>query len=50
MIVTDPCSKADPLTPPEYKNLEALGKVDLLLVTHRHLEVLPLKAGEKAVF
>ena len=25
-----------PLTPPEYRNLEALGKVDVLLVTHAH--------------
>lgn len=36
VIVTDPWLKANPLTPPEYKKLEALGKVDVLLVTHGH--------------
>lgn len=36
VIVTDPWLKQNPLTPPEYKNLEALGKVDVLLVTHGH--------------
>ncbi|MBA2961579.1 MULTISPECIES: metal-dependent hydrolase [Ramlibacter] len=36
VIVTDPWLKPNPLTPPEYKNLEALGKVDVLLVTHGH--------------
>jgi L-ascorbate metabolism protein UlaG (beta-lactamase superfamily) len=36
VIVTDPWLKANPLTPPQYKNLEALGKVDVLLVTHGH--------------
>jgi L-ascorbate metabolism protein UlaG (beta-lactamase superfamily) len=36
VIVTDPWLKANPLTPPQYKNLEALGKVDVLLVTHAH--------------
>jgi L-ascorbate metabolism protein UlaG (beta-lactamase superfamily) len=36
VIVTDPWLKANPLTPPEYKNLQALGKVDVLLVTHGH--------------
>jgi L-ascorbate metabolism protein UlaG (beta-lactamase superfamily) len=38
VIVTDPWLKQNPLTPPEYKNLEALGKVDVLLVTHGHLD------------
>jgi L-ascorbate metabolism protein UlaG (beta-lactamase superfamily) len=38
VIVTDPWLKANPLTPPEYKNLEALGKVDVLLVTHGHTD------------
>ena len=36
VIVTDPWLLKNPLTPPQYKNLEALGKVDLLLVTHGH--------------
>lgn len=38
VIVTDPWLIQNPLTPPEYKNLEALGKVDVLLVTHGHLD------------
>ena len=38
VIVTDPWLKANPLTPPEYRNLEALGKVDVLLVTHGHVD------------
>jgi L-ascorbate metabolism protein UlaG (beta-lactamase superfamily) len=38
VIVIDPWLKQNPLTPPEYKNLEALGKVDVLLVTHGHLD------------
>lgn len=37
-IVTDPWLKANPLTPPEYKNLENLGRVDVLLVSHGHLD------------
>ncbi len=36
VIVTDPWLVKNPLTPPQYKTLEALGKVDLLLVTHGH--------------
>lgn len=36
VIVTDPWLRQNPLTPPEYKKLEALGKVDVLLVTHGH--------------
>lgn len=36
VIVIDPALTVMPATPPEYKNLEALGKVDLLLVTHGH--------------
>jgi L-ascorbate metabolism protein UlaG (beta-lactamase superfamily) len=36
VIVTDPWLIKDPLTPAKYKNLEALGKVDVLLVTHGH--------------
>ncbi len=38
IIITDPWLLQNPLTPPEYKNLEALGKVDLLLVTHVHMD------------
>ena len=41
VIVTDPWllphpGLMNPLTPPQYRNLEALGKVDVLLVTHAH--------------
>lgn len=36
VIVIDPAMSAIPATPPEYKKPEALGKVDLLLVTHGH--------------
>ena len=35
-IVTDPWLRLNPLTPPEYKQLDKLGKVDVLLVTHGH--------------
>ena len=38
VIVTDPWLRQNPVTPAEYKNLEALGKVDLLLVTHGHFD------------
>src|ERR1700712_517101 len=37
-IVIDPYLTANPKTPPAYKKLEALGKVDLILVTHGHLD------------
>lgn len=36
VIVIDPFLKKNPKTPAEYKDLEALGKVDLILVTHGH--------------
>jgi len=36
VIVTDPWLIKNPLTPAQYKNLEALGKVDLILVSHGH--------------
>ena len=36
VIVTDPWLTPNPLTPAKYKDLGALGKVDLLLVTHGH--------------
>ena len=38
VIVTDPWLKANPLTPVEFKTLENLGKVDVLLVSHGHLD------------
>ncbi len=36
VIVIDPWLKANPKTPAEYKDLDKLGKVDLILVTHAH--------------
>jgi L-ascorbate metabolism protein UlaG (beta-lactamase superfamily) len=36
VIVTDPWLSKNPLTPAKYKDLGALGKVDVLLVTHAH--------------
>lgn len=36
VIITDPWLTPNPLTPPQYKKLENLGKVDVLLVTHAH--------------
>ena len=36
VIVIDPWLKANPLAPAEFKNLSALGKPDVLLVTHGH--------------
>ena len=36
VIVIDPYLKKNPMTPAKYKDLEALGKVDLILVTHGH--------------
>src|SRR4051812_9184327 len=36
VIVIDPWLTKDPKTPAQYKNLDALGHVDLLLVTHAH--------------
>jgi L-ascorbate metabolism protein UlaG (beta-lactamase superfamily) len=38
VIVTDPWLRANPLTPEEFKNLQALGKVDVLLVSHGHTD------------
>ena len=38
VIITDPWLKANPLTPSEFKTLENLGKVDVLLVSHGHLD------------
>jgi L-ascorbate metabolism protein UlaG (beta-lactamase superfamily) len=36
VIVIDPFLTNNPKTPAQYKNLDALGKVDLILVTHAH--------------
>lgn len=36
VIVVDPFLKKNPKTPAKYKDLNALGKVDLILVTHGH--------------
>jgi L-ascorbate metabolism protein UlaG (beta-lactamase superfamily) len=36
VIVIDPLLKRNPKTPAKYKDLKALGKVDLILVTHGH--------------
>lgn len=36
VIMIDPWLTGNPKTPAEYKNLDALGKVDLILVTHAH--------------
>ncbi len=38
VIVIDPWLRTNPKTPASFKNLEALGKVDLLLVTHGHFD------------
>ncbi len=38
VIVTDPWLRPNPLTPPEYKKLEAFGRIDVLLVRHGHAD------------
>jgi L-ascorbate metabolism protein UlaG (beta-lactamase superfamily) len=38
VIVIDPWVTSNPKTPAQYKSLEALGKVDLVLVTHGHFD------------
>jgi len=38
VILIDPWLSDDPKTPPEYRKLSALGKVDLILVTHGHAD------------
>lgn len=38
VIVTDPWLKTNPLTPPAYKQLEAFGRIDVLLVSHGHFD------------
>ncbi len=36
IIVIDPWLTTNPKTPPEYKNLDKIGKMDLILLTHAH--------------
>lgn len=36
VILIDPFLTNNPKTPPQYKNFDALGKIDLILVTHGH--------------
>jgi L-ascorbate metabolism protein UlaG (beta-lactamase superfamily) len=36
VIVVDPWLTKNPQTPPEYKNLDKIGKMDIILVTHAH--------------
>lgn len=38
VIVIDPWLTSNPKTPEAYKRLDALGKVDLILVTHAHFD------------
>lgn len=38
VIVIDPWLKTNPKTPANWKDLQALGKVDLILVTHAHFD------------
>jgi L-ascorbate metabolism protein UlaG (beta-lactamase superfamily) len=38
VIVIDPWLVNNPKTPAEYKNLDHVGKVDLILVTHAHVD------------
>ena len=38
VIVLDPWLRPNPLTPPEFKKLEAFGRIDVLLVSHGHAD------------
>lgn len=38
VIVTDPWLRLNPLTPPAYKKLEQFGRIDVLLVSHGHMD------------
>jgi L-ascorbate metabolism protein UlaG (beta-lactamase superfamily) len=38
VIVTDPWLTPNPKTPPEYKDLTKLGRVDVILVSHAHYD------------
>jgi L-ascorbate metabolism protein UlaG (beta-lactamase superfamily) len=55
VIVIDPFLTKNPKTPPAHKNLDALGKVDVILVTHGHgdhtgdVEELAKRTGAKVM-
>lgn len=36
VILVDPWLTTNPKTPAEYKNLDAIGKIDVILITHAH--------------
>ena len=38
VIVTDPWLANNPKAPPEYKTIDTLGKVDVILVSHAHYD------------
>jgi L-ascorbate metabolism protein UlaG (beta-lactamase superfamily) len=38
VIMVDPWMTSNPKTPAQYKDLDALGKIDLILVTHAHFD------------
>ncbi len=38
VIVIDPYLTGNPKTPPEYKNLDKIGKMDVILLTHGHAD------------
>jgi L-ascorbate metabolism protein UlaG (beta-lactamase superfamily) len=38
VIVTDPWLRTNPLTPPAYRQLDAFGRIDVLLVSHGHFD------------
>lgn len=38
VIMIDPWLRTNPRTPAEYKNLEKLGRIDLILVTYGHFD------------
>jgi len=38
VIMIDPWLTTNPKTPPEFKDLDKLGKIDLILVTHGHFD------------
>jgi L-ascorbate metabolism protein UlaG (beta-lactamase superfamily) len=38
VIVTDPWLRTNPITPPQYKQLDVFGHIDVLLVSHGHFD------------
>lgn len=38
VVVTDPWLRTNPLTPANYKQLDAFGRIDVLLVSHGHFD------------